>query len=104
MYVKKDANEGLVIICLYVADLLITCSDEKCIFKFNGEFMKEFKMTILGLMTYFLGIEFYKSKKRLLMHQRRHALEILKKFEMKHCNASITPAEPRQQLSKDEHE
>lgn len=46
-------------------------------------------------MTYFLGIEFHKSKKRLLMHQRRYAFEILRKFEMKHCNDAITLAEPR---------
>lgn len=61
-------------------------------------------MTDLGLMTYLLSIEFYKSKKGLLMHQRRYLLEILKKFEMEHCDAAITSVEPRLSLSKDEHE
>lgn len=44
--------------------------------------MHEFEMTDLGLMTYFLDIEFHKSKIGLLMHQRRYALEILKMCEM----------------------
>ncbi|XP_050920520.1 uncharacterized mitochondrial protein AtMg00810-like [Lathyrus oleraceus] len=40
----------------------------------------------------------------LLVHQRRYALEILKKCEMEHCNAAIFPAEPILQLSKTEDE
>lgn len=84
--------------------LLIIESDESLISKFKSELMTEFEMTNLGLMTYFLGVEFYKSKKGLLMHQRRYALDILKKFEMEHCNVVITPVEPRLQLlnNKDE--
>lgn len=38
------------------------------------------------------------------MHQRRYALEILKKFEKEHCNVDITPTEPRLPLSKNEDE
>ncbi|XP_050908041.1 uncharacterized mitochondrial protein AtMg00810-like [Lathyrus oleraceus] len=61
-------------------------------------------MTDLGVMNYFLGIEFHKSKVGLLMHQRRYALDILKKCDMEHCNASITPCKARVQLSKSDEE
>lgn len=61
-------------------------------------------MIEIDRMTYFLDIEFHKSKKGMLMHQRRYALEILKKFEIEHCNAAIIAAEPRLQLSKNENE
>lgn len=97
VYVKKDANDGMIILRFYVGDLLIIGRDENFFFKFKIGLMKEFEMTDLGLMTYFLSIEFYNSKKRLLMPQTRYALEILKKFEMKHCNIVITPIEPRLQ-------
>lgn len=69
--------------------------DEKRISKFKSELMKEFEMVDLGLMVYFLGIEFHKSKNGLLMHQIRYVLEIWKKFEIEHCNVAITPAELR---------
>ena len=91
---KTDTSEGVIILCLYVDNLLITGSNEKCISKFKSELMEEFEMTYLSLMTYFFGIEFHKSKRGLLMHQRRYALEILKKFETEHDNAVISPAEP----------
>lgn len=90
----------MIILCLYVEDLLITGINIKCILNFKSELTKEFEMTDLGLMTYFLGIEFHKSKRGVLIHQRRYALEINKKFEMEHCNTAITPDEPRLQLSK----
>ncbi|XP_058742638.1 uncharacterized mitochondrial protein AtMg00240-like [Vicia villosa] len=40
----------------------------------------------------------------LLMHQRKYALEILKRCKMEHCNVAITPCEARLQLSKSEDE
>lgn len=46
----------------------------------GGEFMKEIKMNDLGHMTYILGVEFHTSKKGPLTHQRKYALEILKKI------------------------
>lgn len=50
------------------------------------------------------SIEFYKSKKGLPMHQRRYAIEILKKFEMENYNAVISLAEPMLQLSNNKDE
>lgn len=35
-------------------------------------------------------IEFFKSRKGLLMYQRRYTIEILKKSEIEHCNVVIT--------------
>ena len=55
-------------------------------------------------ISYYFGIEFYKSSICLIMHQRRYANEILKRFEMEDCNATSTPAELRLQLSKKSYE
>lgn len=66
--------------------------------------IKEFEMSDLCHITYFIDIEFQKSNKGLLMHQKRYALEILKKFKMEQCNLNITPVELRLQLSKEEGE
>ena len=58
-------------------------------------------MSDLGDISYFPGIEFYKSSRGFMMHQRRYASEILKRFEMEKCNSAWTPEEPRLQLPKD---
>lgn len=100
VYVRRSSSDNLIILCLYVDDLLITGSCEKEISDFKGELMKEFEMTDLGHISYFLGIEFHKSSRGLLMHQKRYAGEVLKRFEMENCNHAVTPAEARLQLSK----
>lgn len=58
----------------------------------------------LDNISYFLGIRLYESSRGLMMHQRRYASEILKRFEMEDCNATSTPIEPRLQLLKDSKE
>ncbi|XP_058745995.1 uncharacterized mitochondrial protein AtMg00810-like [Vicia villosa] len=68
---------------------------------FKGDLSKEFEMSDLGDISYFLGIEFYKISRCFVMHQRGYAGEILKRIEMEECNSTTEPAEPRLQMSKD---
>ena len=55
VYVRR-INSELLILCLYVDDLLITGSCKKEIEDFKGDLSKEFKMSDLGNISYFLGI------------------------------------------------
>lgn len=58
-------------------------------------------MTDLDNISYFLRIEFYKCGRRFFMRQRRYDIEILKRFEMEHCNYASTRTKPRLQLTND---
>ncbi|GAU40628.1 hypothetical protein TSUD_190050 [Trifolium subterraneum] len=96
VYVKKHDEKGLIVMCLYVDDLLITGSNDS---EFKSDLKREFEMTDLGHMTYFLGIDFLRTDQGILMHHTRYAKEILKKFEMDKCNSALSPAEPRPDLT-----
>ena len=43
---------------------------------------KEFKMKVLGLMHYFLGLEVWKSSKGIFPNQGKYDVEILRRFDM----------------------
>jgi hypothetical protein len=58
VYVKNSDEKGLILLCLYVDDLLITGNNEEHIRDFKKSMMKEFEMIDLGLISYILGIEF----------------------------------------------
>ena len=103
VYVRRSKSE-LLILCLYVDNLLITGSCKSEIEDFKDDLGKEFEMSDLGDISYFLDIKLYKSNRGLMMHQRIYASEILKRFEMEDDNATSTHAEPRLQLSKDLYE
>ncbi|GAU41877.1 hypothetical protein TSUD_367420 [Trifolium subterraneum] len=104
VYVKNCVEKGTIILCLYVDDFLITRSNEAHIREFKVDMMREFEMTDLGHISYFLGIEFQRTSEGLILHQKKYASEILKRFEMDQCNLALTPSEPRLQLSKESEE
>ncbi|CAJ2646460.1 unnamed protein product [Trifolium pratense] len=103
VYVQKSTS-SIILICLYVDDLLVTGSDIAKIEKFKTVMMTEFELTDLGEISYFLGIEFLKTSKGLMLHQRKYAGEILKRFNMSDCTYAITPMETNLKLEMNESE
>jgi len=93
VYVKGQNGLNLVLMCIYVNDLLITGSDLAEIEKFKTTLMSEFEMADFGRLKYFLGMEFVKTDRGIVLHQHKYSVEVLKKFSMENCNAAITPAE-----------
>lgn len=89
---------------MYVDDLLITGSDTAKISKVKNRLKEEFEMTDLGEPSYFLGMEFYPTKQGIVLHQKKYAKEVLKRFNMFGCNVAATPmkADTRLEASKEE--
>ena len=65
---------------MYVDDLLIIGSNKIYIERFKRSLKFEFEMTDLGVLSYFLGIEFKEAKGLLIMHQQKYAIDLLKRF------------------------
>ncbi|KAM1156872.1 hypothetical protein EV1_027295 [Malus domestica] len=61
---------------------------------------KEFEMTDIGLMAYYLGIEVKQNKEGIFISQESYTKEILKKFKMDDCKPISTPVECRVKLTK----
>lgn len=76
LFTKKN-EKGIVIILVYVDDLLIIGSDKGLIQEAKGILNHNFKMKDLSELRYFLGIEFARSNKGIMMNQRRYALELI---------------------------
>lgn len=66
--------------------------------RFKGRMKSEFDMTDLGILNYFLGLEFVYTNKGIILHQRRYVLEVLKRFNMDRCNEVVTPVETNVKL------
>ena len=62
--------------------------------------MSEFKMSDLGFLSYFLGIEFKTTQYGIVMHQSKYAKDLLKKFNMLKCNTTTALAKARFSLEK----
>nr|GLL35738.1 uncharacterized protein LOC108981514 [Ipomoea trifida] len=76
-------------------------NNPRMIEEFKNSMMKEFEMTDLGLMSYFLGIEVIQGDDGIFISQKRYVTEFLKKFRMYDCNPVRTPVEVGTKLSKE---
>ena len=70
----------ILIICLYVDDLLLTRSSSTGIDSLKQNLKKEFEMTDLGTLLYFLRMEFAYTEQGIFMHQKKYISDVLKRF------------------------
>lgn len=63
---------GILLVCLYVDDQLVTRSSPHEIEEFKVKMKNEFEMTGLGSLGYFLGMEFVQTEDGIFMHQRKY--------------------------------
>jgi Reverse transcriptase (RNA-dependent DNA polymerase) len=97
---RREQGEASILVGVYVDDLLITGTCEVEIAKFKGEMMEKFKMSDLGLLTYYLGIEVKQALNEITMCQQNFAIKILKECGMDECNPTQAPMEARLKLRK----
>ncbi|GJX67582.1 putative ribonuclease H-like domain-containing protein [Tanacetum coccineum] len=61
-----------------------------------------FQMSSMGELTFFLGLQVKQKKEGIFISQEKYVAEILKKFDLVHVKAAITPMETKLPLTKDE--
>lgn len=97
----KTEKEQVLIVSVYVDDLIYTGNSETLLKHFKISMMKEFAMTDLGMMKYFLGVEVTQDEHGIFISQQKYAVEILDKFGMESCNSVRNTIVPGQKLSKE---
>ena len=90
----------MIFVSLYVDDLIFIGNNDEMIEEFKGTMRREFEMTDLGLMKFFLGLEVRQEKMSTFVSQETYAKEILKKYKMENCNPISIPMKPGAKLSK----
>jgi len=96
--VRGSGNDRL-IVGVYVDDLVIT--GHSGIVQFKAEMMKLFKMSDLGLLSYYFGLEVRQTSSGISIGQAAYAAKLLARSGMEGCNACAVPMERKLKLSKD---
>lgn len=99
MYVRRRGTSQL-LVGAYVVDLIIAGGETQEIEVFKEEMKQLFKMSDLGELTFYMGIEVHQSTAAITLHQGGYARRLLTKTRMDGCNAYTTPMETRLQLSR----
>ncbi|XP_070014634.1 uncharacterized mitochondrial protein AtMg00810-like [Nicotiana sylvestris] len=85
----RGTNSDTVIVLVYADDLLITGNNDKLLCDTRIELQRKFKMKDLRELKFFLGIEFARSKKGILMCQRKYALELISEEGLGRAKLSV---------------
>jgi len=101
LYIRDNEN-GIVIICIYLDDLIVGGDNEGEIAHVKSLLKQEFDMKDLGELRYFLGIEIVRTKEGIWLSQRQYALDTLSKYGMADCKPIAMPLDLNLKLRADE--
>eukprot|EP00253_Pinus_taeda_P006920 PITA_06920 len=98
VYTKK-VGKSLIILVLYVDDLILTGNDPNLINHVNSSLKKQFEMTNLGHLHYFLGLQVLQSKEGISLSQSKYACDLIRHFHMEDCKPTPSPFQSGFKLS-----
>lgn len=101
LFTRRNQEGKIIIVSIYVDDLIFTGNDEAMLSEFKNSMLREFDMTDLGKMRFFLGIEVLQKSDGIYICQRKYALEVLKRFGMLDSNSVGSPIVPGSKISRD---
>ena len=79
--------------------MIFTGNNPGMFVEFKKAMTREFEMTDIGEMSYFLGVEVEQREEGIFMSQKKYAQEILSRFRMKDCKPMSTPIEKGTKLT-----
>ncbi|XP_066324494.1 uncharacterized mitochondrial protein AtMg00810-like [Miscanthus floridulus] len=96
---RRRGKEEL-IVGVYVDDLIVTGARAEDIDNFKHDMMARFRMSDLGALSYYLGIEVRQGKEAPTLGQSAYASKLLEQSDMAKCKPCMTLIEERLKLTK----
>jgi len=87
---------------IYVDDIVFSGMSKKMVQHFIQQMQSEFKMSLVGELTYFLGLQVKQMEDTIFISQSKYAKNIVKKFGLDNDGHKRTPAATHLKLTKDE--
>jgi hypothetical protein len=97
-------NHGtdFLLVQIYVDDIIFGGSSHSLVFRFQEMMESEFQMSMMGELTFFLGIQVKQTKQGTFMRQARYTKDLMKKFNMAELKPVSTPMSSAVSLGPDE--
>ena len=90
MFIKK-ADSKVILVQIYVDDIIFGSTNAKLCEDFVQAMQGEFEMSMMGELSFFLGLQVKQSKKGILVCQSKYYNDILKKFHMEAHKVAAMP-------------
>jgi hypothetical protein len=75
-------GDDILIVQAYMDDIVFGGSSHSLVARFAEDMSKEFEMSMMGELQFFLGLQIKQAKEGAFVHQAKYTKDILKKFKM----------------------
>ncbi|KAJ9545267.1 hypothetical protein OSB04_024974 [Centaurea solstitialis] len=90
LFLMKE-GEHIVVIQIYVDDIIFGSTSRELGKKFETVMTEEFKMSMMGEINFFLGLQVRQFSDGIFINQSKYIFDLLKEYEMSGCNSIGTP-------------
>ncbi|GJV81907.1 retrovirus-related pol polyprotein from transposon TNT 1-94 [Tanacetum coccineum] len=100
MFIRKEGKE-LLLVQVYVNDIIFAASTPELCDLFAKIMCSKFKMSMMGKISFFLGLQIFQNPRGFFINQSKYALESLKKYGFDSCYPVDTPLVEKSKLDED---
>nr|GEU76703.1 retrovirus-related Pol polyprotein from transposon TNT 1-94 [Tanacetum cinerariifolium] len=100
LFTRKAGND-LLLVQIYVDDIIFAFTNNAMCNEFANQITTKFKMSMMGQMSFFLGLQISQSPRGILINQSKYAPDIVKKYSMLTSDSIDTPMVEKSKLDED---
>ncbi|GJU21056.1 retrovirus-related pol polyprotein from transposon TNT 1-94 [Tanacetum coccineum] len=100
LFIHKEGKE-LLLVQVYVNDIIFAASTPELCDLFAKIMCSKFKMSMMGKISFFLGLHIFQNPRGIFINQSKYALESLKKYGFDSCDPVDTPMVEKSKLDED---
>ncbi|GJY90547.1 retrovirus-related pol polyprotein from transposon TNT 1-94 [Tanacetum coccineum] len=100
LFIRKTGKHTLHV-QIYVDDIIFASTDPKDCDRFSNEMSSKFQMSMMGQISFFLGLQISQNPRGIFINQSKYANEILKKFDLHKSDPVDTLMVERTKLDED---
>nr|GEZ84964.1 hypothetical protein [Tanacetum cinerariifolium] len=100
LFIRKNGND-LLLVQIYVDDIIFAVPTLELCDLFANLMCSKFKMSMMGKISFFLGLQISQSPRGIFINQSKYALESLKKYGFESCDPVDTPMVEKFKLDED---
>jgi len=100
LFTKKLGND-LFVLQIYVDDIIFGSTNHDFCEEFGKMMAKEFEMSMIGELSYFLGLQIKQMKNDTFVSQGKYIKDMIKKFGLQEAKPMSTPMGTNDQLGND---
>nr|GEY53866.1 retrovirus-related Pol polyprotein from transposon TNT 1-94 [Tanacetum cinerariifolium] len=100
LLIRRNGND-LLLVQIYVDDIIFAASTPELCDLFAILMCSKFKMSMMGKISFFLGLQISQSPRGIFINQFKYALESLKNYGFESCDLVDTPTVEKSKLDED---